>query len=221
MKPLYWTVPPDWKGETGYIIAGGISVLNQDISKLQGRHVVVVNSAYEATPWADYLFFGDERWWYDHRKRPEILKFKGRFVTPSQAAVGNNLLRLWRYTPNLDLKRGKLGPGLTTNPMAVVSQRTSLQGAMNLVAHFGVSRMVLLGADMCRGENGATHHHKPHKWQNKPGNKTWDMQMDQLVLIVEPLRALGVEVLNASPISRIPWWPKVNFEDTLSNVVCP
>lgn len=220
MKPGFWNVPPEWKGETAFVIAGGTSVAKQDISKLKGRRVIVVNSSYEVAPWADFLFFGDERWWHDHVKKPGILQFKGRIVTPSAAAIGRSILRVRRYTPNLDKRRGKLGPGLTDNRGAVVSQRTSLQGAINLAVHLGVARIVLLGADMCRGESGKTHHHSPHKWQNKPGNATWNIQMEQLALVVEPLRAWGIEVLNASPISRIPWWPKIGFEDVLAEYVC-
>jgi hypothetical protein len=221
MLKRHWTVAPEWQGETAWIIAGGTSVKALDLSRLEGRHVVAVNSSYEAAPFAQYLFFGDERWWNDHRGKPGIRTFKGKIVTPSQAAVGNGILRLRRVTPNMDPRKGKSGPGLSNNPQCVVSQRTSLHGAMNFAKHLGVKRIVLVGADMCRGADGKTHHHTPHKWKNKPGNKTWDIQVQQLQYIVAPLRECGIEVFNASPISRLPdkWgWPKVSFESALAGV---
>lgn len=215
---LYWTITPEWKGETAFIIAGGPSVLQQDLTRLAGRRVVVVNSSYESYPAADILFFGDRRWYFDHYKRPEFVAFKGQKVTCCAADTPRpipGVLRLKRSTPVRDSKTGIYGPGFAHDPSTVVSNRTNLQGAMNMAAHLGVARMVLLGADMCRGEGGRSHHHAPHKWTNKPGNGTWDIQIPQLRLIAEPLQQLGIEVINTSPISRIDWWPKLNLEDAV------
>ncbi len=196
-----WKVKPEWKGETAFIIGGGTSVGRQNVHRLQGRKVIAVNSSYQAAPFAQILFFNDNRWWQQHAPTLEA-EWNGKLVTVSQAAKGARLIKLDRATPE---------EGLSLNPGAVCSLRTSLQGAMNLAFHLGVTRIVLLGADMCRAEDGRTHHHKPHLWRNKPGNETWDTQMQQLVHIVEPLKKHGVEVLNASPISRIPWWPKIDY----------
>lgn len=215
----YWKIEPEWRGETVFIIAGGSSVLQQNLSLLVGRRVVVVNSSYEIYPAADILFFGDRRWYYDHFTRPAFIAFQGRKVTCCAADRPRpkpGLLRLKRATPARDLKTGAYGPGFAHDPSTVVSNRTNLQGAMNMTAHLGVARIVLLGADMCRGEGGRSHHHIPHKWSNKPGNATWDIQLPQLELIAEPLAQLGIEVLNTSSISRIDWWPRTNLEDAVS-----
>lgn len=213
---MYWTITPEWKGETAFIIAGGTSVLKQDLTRLVGRRVIALNSSYEIYPAADILFFGDRRWYYDHFKRPAFVAFQGRKATCCAAdttRLAPGLLRLKRATPTRDLNTGVYGPGFAHDCSTVVSNRTNLQGAMNMAAHLGVARIVLLGADMCRGEGGRSHHHAPHQWQNKPGNSTWDIQLPQLRLIAEPLRQLGIEVINTSPISRIDWWPKINLED--------
>lgn len=201
----YWTVTPEWKGETVFIIGGGTSVCRQNVSRLEGRKVIAVNSSYEVAPFAQFLFFGDNRWWEEHRQRPALVAFKGRLVTVSGAATGDRLLKLKRVRPDK-------GPGLSTKPDTLSSQKTSLQGAMNLAFLLGASRMVLLGADMRRADDGRSHHHSPHKWRNKPGNGTWDIQLQDLALIVEPLRKHGVEVFNTSPISRLPFWPKAPLE---------
>lgn len=193
-----WCVPREWPGETVFIIAGGTSVLTQDVGALAGRRVIVINSSYEVAPFADYLLFLDTRWWNAHRSRPLLQEFKGRLVTTSRVVVGERLLRLKQLVPP---------PGLTDDRRALVAQWTSLQGAMNLAVHLGAARIVLLGADACRASDGRTHHHSPHKWPNKAGNRTWELQTEQLAHIVQPLRDRGVEVINTSPISRLPWWP--------------
>lgn len=215
----FWTVTPDWKNEIAFIVAGGPSVLNENLETLRGRRVIVVNSSYERVPFADYLFFADTRWFEAHKKRPAFRDFAGKLVTPNLKVVdpyGRDILRLVRRVPNTNPQHGPLGPGLAVQPNAVVSNRTSLQGAMNLAFHLGSPIQVLIGADMGRAADGRTHHHLPHKWRNKPGNQTWDIQMTQLALIVKPLRERGIKVINTSPVSRIPddWgWARIPLKD--------
>jgi hypothetical protein len=204
-KPL-WAVQREWEGQTAFIIAGGTSILEQDVGSLAGQRVIAVNSSYQVAPFADICFFADNRWWEAHRKREPIVNWSGRLVTCSRAAEGDHLLRLRRDAPP---------PGFAVDNRAVASQWTSTQGAMNLAAHLGVKRIVLLGADMYRREDGVSHHHEAHPWPNKPGNETWDIQMRYLQMIVEPLHERGIEVFNTSMKSRLPWWPKCKLEGAL------
>lgn len=208
---IYWKVPKLWKDETAFIIAGGPSVRHEDLNTLKGRRVIAVNSSYAAVPFADYVFFSDSRWFNHHAEKlgPE---WDARLVTVNQRFEGRRFLRMRRVFPNADPRAGHLGPGLAPEQTSVVCNRTSLQGAMNLAYHLGASRQVLVGADMGRDpETGVTHHHELHPWRNKKGNATWDIQMEELALIVSPLRERGVAVVNTSMQSRIPdtWgWPK-------------
>lgn len=213
----------EWEGETVFIVAGGTSVLQQNTEALRGRKVIAVNSSYERVPFAQYLFFADDRWWKEHRERPALAAYVaqgGKLVTVSKAARelpgGLKLHKLKRVCPVTREARGRMGPGLAASPDSVVAQRTSLQGAMNMAAHLGASCIVLLGADAYRAPDGRSHHHSKHQWANKPGNKTWDIQMTQLALIVEPLQARGIRVINTSLQSRLPWWTKAPLEDVLS-----
>jgi hypothetical protein len=198
----FWNVPVEWPGETVFIIAGGPSVAAHDLSRLRGRKVIVVNSSYEAAPFADLCFFGDHRWYMEHAGRPAFRNFKGRMATVSKASPGPNLLKLRRMLPP---------PGLVRQTNAAVSQRTSLQGAMNVACHLTgwTGNIVLIGADMGRDPAGKTHHHLPHRWKNKPGNKTWDIQMAQLIHVVPVLKEAGIRVINVGMNSRIPWFQKM------------
>jgi hypothetical protein len=69
---LLWNVTPEWAGETVFIVAGGPSVAAQNLDVLAGRKVIAVNSSYERVPGADVLFFGDCRWWDEHRERDAL-----------------------------------------------------------------------------------------------------------------------------------------------------
>jgi hypothetical protein len=199
----YWSVPPEWKGETGYIVAGGPSVAEQDLSLLRGRRVVAINSSWWAVPWADFLFFGDHRWWCAWRTHLE--KFAGRIVTVSDASGGSpRLLHCQKVAPP---------PALAEKRSRLVMQRTSLQAAINLCVHLGVARIVLLGADMRAAKDGRTHHHSRHPWPLKPN--CWQDQMRELEGTAPLLAERGIEVINTSTQSRIGWWPKAPLADCL------
>lgn len=198
-----WTCPPEWSGETVFIVAGGPSVARQDTDRLKGRKVIVINSSYQRVPFADILFFGDSRWYYDHK--PMLAKFAGRKVAVSVSVTEKPYLLMRKIAPP---------PGLSDNRSTVVMRRTSLHGAINLAVHLGSKRIVVLGADMQAAKDGRTHHHKPHGYTVKPG--CWDEQIDELRLINKPAGRLGVQIINASPSSRIGFWPQHSFEECLS-----
>jgi hypothetical protein len=208
-----WRIPEDWKGETVFVVGGGPSVALQRPHRLEGRKVIVVNSSYETCPFADILFFGDNRWHVEHSGRPEFKAFIARggwVVTVSHPSGAPYLKKLARIVPTCDAN------GLTTTRVGLSSQKTSFQGAINLAAMMGAKRIVLLGLDGKRTANGMTHHHTPHKWPTKPGVITWDRQKPQLKWIVQPLKDRGIEVFNTNPDSAFDFWPHAPIEDFLT-----
>jgi len=50
-----------WEGETAFIVGGGPSLLDVDISVLEGKRVIGVNNAYQLLPNAPFLVFHDHR----------------------------------------------------------------------------------------------------------------------------------------------------------------
>lgn len=203
-----WKIPEAWPGETVFIVGGGPSVAHQRPHRLEGRKVIAINSSYETVPFADYVFFGDNRWHEDHRHRPAFVEFvrRAQAVTVSQPASAAYLKKLDRITPT------DVATGLTKTRRGLSCQKTSFQGAINLAAMLGAKRIILLGLDGQRSPAGLTHHHKPHKWITKPGNVTWDGQMSQLQFIVQPLKDMGIETFNTNPESRFTYWPHEPIE---------
>lgn len=199
-RDQYWTAQAEWSGETVFIICGGPSVAGMDLGCLTGRRVIAVNSSHAVWPGADFLIFGDTRWWVLHRAA--LNDFAGRIVTTALGAHGEQLHRMRKVRP-------ADGAAICPDRQALSMQFTTLHGALNLAAHLGVARIVLIGADMARSADGRSHHHKAHPWPVKPG--CWDQQMEQLAWTAAPLMARGIAVINTSAASRIGWWPKLSL----------
>lgn len=203
MSDANWRIPSPWKCEPVFVIGGGPSVALQRPARLEGRNVIVINSSYEVAPFAQYLFFGDNRWHVEHQDRPAFVAFreKATIVTVSDPASGFYLKKLNRTIPN------KAETGLSTDRVSLSSQRTSFHGAINLAAMLGATQIILLGLDGKRSPEGVSHHHRPHKWPTKPGIITWEYQKTQLRHTVAPLAAMGVRVYNTNPNSSFDFWP--------------
>jgi hypothetical protein len=186
VKP-FWSVPREWPGETAFVIGGGPSVLGQDLDALRGRRVIVINSSVHAVPWADFLFFGDWRWYYDNQAA--VAGFAGRVVTTSRMVPDKRVLVCRKTKP----------PGLAREPDSLMQRWTSLTAATNLAAHLVGSggTIVWLGADGQKAADGRTHHHTPHRWAHTPG--CYDKHLGDLVTIVPSLRSLNITAYNASP----------------------
>lgn len=192
-----WTVPREWSG-TAFIIAGGPSVLEQDLSPLAGRRVIAINSAWHTWRKADVLFFADARWWTEYRPKPD--RFSGLVVTTSHI-VHPDVKRLNKVEPfAMSLDRG-----------CVALRRSSVTGAINLALHFGAEKIVLLGVDGKLGADGRRHSHGvKYKWALRP--KCFD---EHNVEFRKVAASIPVPVFNCSPVSTIDAWPKMKFEDCL------
>jgi hypothetical protein len=208
-------IAEEWPGETVFIVAGGPSVRKQNLELLRGRRVIAINSSWESVPWADVLFFGDSRWWFDHWKVC-LRVFKGRVITCAPGVAKNpRVTCLRKASPPGYRPSAEPVAGLSEDRHFVTMKRTSLTGAVNVAAHLGSRRQVWLGVDGGVDKKGRTHHHKPHRWPQKPG--CWEEQRKDIAAMVEPLKARGIEVINASPGSVYDYWPVMPLEDALAH----
>lgn len=201
-------IDADWPGETCHIIAGGPSVRQADLTRLAGKRVIVVNSSLFAYPQADALVFADLRWFVQWREK--VVAFNGEVITTCPNFRHGPFRQLVKVRPEkvggLSLDRGELAVNYTT-----------LQAAINIAVHKGCSRIVLHGADMKPGPDGALWHHEPHPqtW-NDPDDAQRARQIEDLGLAVPVLASIGVEILVANPESALPFWTKAPFEDALT-----
>lgn len=224
---MKWRVPKIWDDGTCWIIGGGPSVTTQfdipvDIvekvhakqlpvsayspfmSALHTQHVIGVNGAFRLGDWVDFCFFGDKNWYFAHKN--ELMNFHGSVV-----GCSNFFKRgLWRGEPIKYLERHVHRFGISDDPKKVCWNLNSGSAAISLAHNLGCKRIILLGFDMSLTD-GTGHWHTFYKKKEIPFRKHL-MGFEQ---IKQDAKRLGVEILNASPTSKITEFKKVTVKELL------
>ncbi len=195
---MIWKVPKLWEGKTVYIVGGGSSLKDLDLSLIENQYCIGINNAYMLGDWIDICWFGDSRWLDWHINIDKLKKgwesFKG---IKASCCVKVKDDREIKY-----VKLSSKQSGIDIDPCKVSWNRTSGTSGINLAYHLGAKRIVLLGFDMglINGRKNWHEDHFPHKDVPDPFPKflkCWEF-------IFEDLKRLGVEIINTSMNSVIP-----------------
>ncbi len=135
-RDQYWHPNPMWKGETVFVIGGGPSILNFNISRLRERNCIAVNNAYEISPWSRFLFFHDKRWLDWHLAK--VREFKGEIITSHTRPMPIAIRRM----------RKDRSIAINVTDPSVVAGVDSGTMAINLAFHLGAKIIALVGFDM-------------------------------------------------------------------------
>lgn len=202
---MFWTIPQgEWAGEAAFIIGGGPSIKDFDFSRLRGRgRVVAVNNAGiepECAPWADVLYWSDQRWFDWNHKR--INDHTGPYKITRKESP--------RQRTDADIKVLRFFPSKLSHRSDALGGWCSGSSAINLAYLFGARVIILLGFDM-----------RPGNWHDKHQKPPLDGQhRNKFVPVLESmapelLRA-GVTVLNTNPASALRCFPFADIEEILT-----
>jgi hypothetical protein len=198
----------DWRGECVAIIGAGPSAKAIDVDMLRGRiHAIAINESYRLAPWADIVYSCDLAWWRLHKGLEEFAGLK----------LTHDLIACRTYPALKHIKIENVGSDdiLTDQPSYVGAGGNSGFQAMNLAIQFGATGILLVGID-CNLEHGP-HWHGRHPYQMNnpaPSNvKRWRAAFDS---VASKLHALGIDVVNCSPISALTNYPKMTVPEALS-----
>lgn len=208
------TVPRIWPGETAVIIGGGSSLTVADCSYVRGRaRVIAIKEAAVCSlpnvtppaPWADVLYSAEYKFWKFEKGAPG---FKGLKYTIEQSEGDPQ----WVW-PDVQLLRNTGAEGLETDPSGLRTGYCSGAQAINLAAHLGVSKIVLLGFDCWTGPSSANWfgHHPNHT----DCTTRYPLFLQGLASMAEPLKAAGIEVVNCSRFTVLSAFPRMALEDVL------
>lgn len=165
--------------------------------------MIAINDTHRLAPWADCLYSSDQQWWRYHQGVPEFAgrKYGIAPLVPHPA---------WGITVLVNTGQ----TGIETDPRGLRTGRNSGYASINLAVHVGARRVVLLGFDM--GRTGG----RGHFFGEHPSRLTSQMDFAAcralFQLMVDPLRTVGVEVVNASRQTALTMFPRVTLEEALA-----
>ena len=203
----YWRVPRLWEGEVAYIVAGGYSLLKENLELIHDENVIGVNSSFTLGDWVDACWFGDPRF-YDWNQK-ELDEFKGLkaccCAPIKDRGLGIHVLR-----------RGK-PDGLDPRPDFVSWNKSSGGSAISFAVHLGVRKIVLLGFDMKPSEEGEDNWHNYHKIKGNVKNP-YPRFLRAFPHIRRDAKEMGIEIINCTMNSEIPEgvFPKIPLEEVVN-----
>lgn len=195
-------------GGTVVCLGAGPSLHQEDVdyAHAKGATIIAVNDAYRLAPFATALMASDGAWWI--HKKPEFagLRFS---LDPAAARV-----------PGVKVLRRTGEDGIETDPSALRTGRNSGAAAVNLAVHFLLTgtheagalsaggRIILLGYDMAAPGGGKpTHFFGSHKFPLR-NSSPYEMFREQFKKQVDPLKHLGIQIVNCSRQSALTCFPR-------------
>jgi hypothetical protein len=216
-KVLPFKLPPEfgevtapwWNDRTVYLIGGGPSLSGFALNRLCGLgHCIGVNQSMFAIPVAAGVSI-------DHRFIKEQTQELAEFAKTTQLylAPGNLFWRVIDPIEGAIYLRSEFETGLSITPDNLRTGGTSGYAALNLAALKRARRIVLLGYDY-GVIDGLHHYHDGYPW-HVAGDQSWPAWAKRFDSAAVQCRALGIEVINASPRSTIECFPKMSIEEAL------
>ena len=164
---------------------------------------MAVNRSHLLVPWADALYACDGAFWVRYA---ESLAFPGLKVSQTTKNLpGVEKVRLQASTRRMLFDQfGEIGAGGNSGFQA-----------LNLAIQWGATRILLIGFDM--HDNSGIHWYGRNNWQsgNNPSESNFRRWRAAFQAAVPVLEGLGVEVINASPLSDLKAFPRRSVTDTL------
>src|SRR5689334_19405100 len=193
-----------WPGATIACLATGPSLTIEDCDYVRNKaRVIAINDAHRMAPWADVLYSADRTWWrhYDGVPSFEGIKFGiGSSIGKANPFGATRLLLdgpIHPGYPDIRVLKNTGYDGLETDPSGLRSGMNSGFSAINLAVHLGAKRILLLGYNLGY-RNGKAHFFGDHppalaqdEWRYAGFRRVFES-------LVEPLRALDIEVINCT-----------------------
>lgn len=202
---------PEWqRAERAIIIGSGPSLTDQQLvlcahAQHPGRtKIIAVNNTCERAPFADVAYWGDYT-----------------AVKHYIAKLGHCCVEWWsgsrtaseRYPKRVKWARSAHREGLGDG-MIHLNGNSGVQ-ALNLAACWGAKRIVLVGFDMKRGEDGRDHWFGQHP---RPLVQTqlYPQWLEWFVPVYRDALARGIEIINCTPGSALTITPARTLEEELA-----
>lgn len=203
-----------WQGKRCFIIGGGESLKNLDLSKLQGERVIGINRAFEKYP-VDILYMMDAPF-YESIVQKKLDVFTGepvleRFRSFKGVKVALSPITEYKYPPDIYVVRMKVDGKLSVDLNdGIFGGTNSGFGAIQLAMCLGANPIYLLGYDMCAPTT--THWHKGYPNQTVEGMRTkllgYLLEMQEAA---SDIKSLGFTLYNVNKESALTCFPFAEY----------
>lgn len=217
-----------WEGKKVVCIAGGPTLTQQEVELVRTARerdevrVIVVNDQYLIAPWADVLYFADNKWgkWHEQglakswpwvKFSPEQVKQAFKNFAGQKVSIehGNDTFR----AKDVFLLQNRGPDGLCEKPDGVMTGSNSGYQALNIAFHSGGKPIFLVAYDM-RFEGTRSHSHNGHPM--KHDQSAYLGYAKRFETTQKPLRARGIDVFNCSPCSEVHAYPRKSLAECLA-----
>jgi hypothetical protein len=194
----------EWADAPVYIVGGGPSLLEFDFSGLAGRgHVLGVNQAMFDAPCEAGITVDHE---FLQRNTDKLRWFSGRAVLYLAISERWAEIGLPQIAGAVYLRH--------TRPGHITRGPTSGDTALHLAILKGAKRIVLLGFDY-GVIPGHHHYHSEYSWYHLANTQSWRVWATEFERLARLCSDLGVEVVNASAKSVIPYFPRMTVGEAM------
>lgn len=187
---------------TAFILASGESAAEWRRFVFRPWPVFAINDAWRLEPSACCLYAADRRWWEHHG--PDVRRdFQGACYTADAWTAKQQKINAVRveHRPGLSLEPGTLYAGGDIG--------NSGAQAMNLAVHLGARQLVLVGFDMHGSHFFGDHPKEVARHSAQP----FDQFVKGMATMAADLDKNGIAVVNASPTSKLMYWPRRPLAD--------
>lgn len=216
--PFNWLRDLDWSGQTVVLVGSGPSAQEAPLGLARDRaKVACVNTSWRLAPWADMLYAHSVYWWRAHQGVPE---FKGLKVSLDADAKAD--------FPEIDLAHCPIDPRRRHHKRLgdryVMEMQFGEPGVIgwgmnggfqccNLIAQIRPKRIILVGIDatVANGE----HWHGLHPGLKNPTERDTEVWRRNFDAAAPALQAQGIDVVNASPLSTLTAYRKMELAEAL------
>lgn len=178
--------------QTFICIASGPSLTKEDCAQASrsGLPIIAVNSSWLAVPDCQHIFAADYDWWNHYH---DMVSASAQLWTQSLRARDRFNVQIFRPSDSGPFNSG--------------------QRAIQLAAHLGADRVILLGYD-CTLANGAHWHGRHPATMNNPVPREVGRWHDDFSSLVGLLPS--VEIINASRHTALTCFPRSTLEAALN-----
>jgi hypothetical protein len=198
-------------GRRVFIVGGGPSVKNVDLSLLKNKKIIVTNQAAEILPEATALYWVDDSWAATNHKLIESSPIKLRFTAKKFYSPKYESCKIYGYGNCQVLHQtGDFGIDTHQSKYKVRGNNSGAQ-AIHLAFNAGAREIILIGYDMHLTKGKANFH---DKHVSIATNKIYqELFIPSITSMAPIIKQCGVSVINVNPDSSLRCFPFADLKD--------